>query len=121
MVQVEGTQGGLNDTKVHSNCVGKVLPHPRGMANYLLDVFGQFLASWIAAKTNRTTATNHIKKDSHHPLVSIAPPTNSRASAASRSAGASGHCGGLGAVIAILSHPRVNLWRDATTPRGPEL
>ena len=61
----------------------------------------QFLASWIAAKTSKTTAANHIKKESQ-PVVIIAPPTNNRARAASRSAGVSGHCGARGAVIAIL-------------------
>ena len=42
-----------------------------------------------------------MMKDSQ-PVVIIAPPTNSRARAASRSAGVSGHCGALGAVITIL-------------------
>ena len=68
----------------------------------------QFFASWIAANTTRTTAMNHMRNDSH-PEVIIAMPTNKRASAASRSAGANGHCGGLGEVIGVLSTRKVNL------------
>ena len=56
----------------------------------------------MAAKTNKTTAMNHIKKESHQPLVSIAPAAKRRANAPNRSAGASGHCGARGPVITIL-------------------
>ena len=60
-------------------------------------------AASLSAATTANPAAHITNTAESHPVASTPPIAKSMASAVSRSTGVSGHCGALGAVMAILS------------------